>query len=217
MERIDSFYQKCDGSYYVFIGTGISLISKLIAVLLFLQIDPTFNIFSNYISDLGDGPNNSDIVYNIGVMLSGIFYCFFFLYLMRYLQKRGGNLKLTIVSFFAGFIASIGAILVGIFTADNAPQLHRLAANFSFFGNFFALIFFGLSEYYITDIPKKLSILGFIFAPLSFLFLSFYFLLSINPNFSRELTVFIEWIAFFANTTWLIAQGIYTLKSKEKL
>ena len=96
MERIDSFYQKCDGSYYVFIGTGISLISKLIAVLLFLQIDPTFNIFSNYISDLGDGPNNSDIVYNIGVMLSGIFYCFFFLYLMRYLQKKDGDLKLLL-------------------------------------------------------------------------------------------------------------------------
>lgn len=214
MEKIDNFYVRFNGANFVFIGTGISLLSKLIAVILFMQVDPTFNIFSNYISDLGNGPNNADIVYNTGVTLSGIFNCFFFLYLMRYLQKRGANKTLITISFIAGLIASIGAILVGIFTSENAPELHRLGATCSFFGNFFALIFFGLSEYDISEIPKKLSLLGFILAPLSFLFLSFYFLLSINPEFSRELTIFTEWLAYFANTAWLIIQGIYTLKSK---
>jgi hypothetical protein len=66
----------------------------------------------------------------------------------------------------------------------------------------------------LSDIPKKLSILGFILAPLSFLFLTFYYLLSINPGFSRELTIFIEWVAFFANTSWLLIQGAYTFKHR---
>lgn len=214
MEKIDNFYVRFNGANFVFIGTGISLLSKLIAVILFMQVDPTFNIFSNYISDLGNGPNNADIVYKIGVTLSGAFNCFFFLYLMRYLQKMGANKTLTIISFIAGLIASIGAILVVLFTSENAPELHRLGATFFFFGNFCVLIFFGLSEYNISEIPKKLSLLGFILAPLSFLFLSFYFLLSINPEFSRELTIFTEWLAYFANTAWLIIQGIHTLKSK---
>ncbi|MFX1445113.1 MAG: DUF998 domain-containing protein [Promethearchaeota archaeon] len=212
MEKIDNFYEKFNGSYFVFIGIGISLLTKLIAVVLFMQVNPSFNLFSNYISDLAYGPNNSDIVYKFGVVISTIFYDFFFLYLMRFLEKRGGNQILALLSLLTGFIASVGAILVVVFTADVEPELHGLGATLYFFGNFFVLILFGTTEYIIQEIPRKLSISGFILAPLSFLFLSFYFLLSIYPEFSRELTIFTEWSAFFAIIAWLCAQGIYTIK-----
>lgn len=214
MEKIDNFYEKFNGSYFVFIGIVISLLTKLIAVILFMQVDPTFNLFSNYISDLAHGPNNSDIVYKTGVVISTIFYVFFFLYLMRFLEKRGGNQKLALMSLLTGFIASVGAILLVIFTADVELEFHRLAATLFFFGNFFVLILFGITEYLIKEIPRKLSLSGFILAPLSYLFLTFYFLLSIYPEFSRELTIFTQWLAFFAIIAWLVAQGIYTIKTE---
>jgi len=216
MEKLDRFYGRIKGSYFGFIGTGINLLGILIAITLFMQVDPTFNLFSNYISDLGDGPNHSDIVFNISVILTGIILWFFYLYLMRYLQKMGGNQNLTIISFISGFIASIGAILVGIFTSEKAPELHRFSAALAFVGSLLALIFFGISEYYIPEIPKKLSCLGFFLAPLSFLFLIFFLILNTTPGFNRGITIFTEWLAYFANTAWLIIQGIYTLKSKSE-
>lgn len=210
MEYIDTFYKKTNGNYFVFIGTGISLFSKLIAILLYIQVNPSFTILTNYISDLGDGPNNSNLVFNVGMILSGIINAIFILYLMRYLQTRGGNRNLTILSFIAGLIAVSGSILVGVFTSQKASEMHILGAALAFSGNFFALILFSLTELKVADIPKKYATLGFFLAPLSVLFLLFYLLLNTVTGFSRELTIFIEWMAFFAITTWLIIQGITT-------
>ncbi len=214
MEKIDKFYEKINGSYLIFIGIGLSLLFILIAVILFMQVDPTFNIYSNFISDLGDGPNNSNIVFNTGVIISGIFNFFIYIYLTRFLQKKDANEKLIILTFIAAIISSIGLIMVGLFTSDTENTLHRTGAGMSFFGSFFLIIFFSLAEYKIPDIPKKYSVSGLILAPISLVFLVFFILLILNTGFSSEITIFTEWLAFFANTAWLFIQGIYTLREK---
>ena len=214
MEKIDKFYEKINGSYLIFIGIGLSLLFILIAVILFMQVDPTFNIYSNFISDLGDGPNNSNIVFNTGVIISGIFNFLIYLYLTKFLQKKDANEKLILIAFLAAIISAIGTIMVGLFTSDTENFLHRTGAGLSFFGSFFLIIFYGIVEYKISDIPKKYSVSGFILAPISIVFLVFFLLLILNTGFSSEITIFTEWLAFFANTAWLFIQGIYTLRDK---
>lgn len=208
MEKIDTFYERLKGSYFIFLGICFSLLFNTIAVILFRQVDPTFNMFSNFISDLGDGPNNSNIVFNTGMIISGILSIFIFLYLMRFLQKKKGNSRIIFSAFIMGFIASIGAIMIGIFTVNTAPIMHVIGAAFSFFGNFFALILFAKSEYSISEISKKYSISGFILASVNFLYLTFFFLLYLNIGFSKELTIFTEWLAIFANIVWFFIQGV---------
>jgi hypothetical membrane protein len=214
MEKIDTFYERLKGSYFIFFGISLSILFNTIAVILFRQVDPSFNVFSNFISDLGDGPNNSNIVFNTGMVLTGIFGIFIFLYLMRFLQQKKGNSKIILSAFIMGFIASIGAIMVGIFTVKTAPTMHFIGASFSFFGNFFALVLFAASEYSISDISKKYSISGFILASFNFIYLTCFFLLFMNIGFSKELTIFTEWLAIIANMLWLFTQGIFTLKEK---
>lgn len=214
MEKIDSFYERVNGSYFIFLGIFLSILFNTAAIILFRQVDPTFNMFSNFISDLGDGPNNSNIVFNTGMIITGIFGIFIFLYLMRFLQKKKGNSRIIFSAFIMGFIASIGAIMVGIFTVKTAPIMHVIGAAFSFFGNFFALILFAKTEFSISEISKKYSILGFILASFNFIYLTFFFLLYLNIGISKEFTIFTEWLAIFANIAWLFIQGIYTLREK---
>ena len=133
MEKIDKFYEKINGSYLIFIGIGLSLLFIFIAVILFMQVDPTFSIYSNFISDLGDGPNNSNIVFNVGVIISGIFNLFIYIYLTRFLQKKDANEKLILLAFITAFVSTIGTIMVGLFTSDTENTLHRTGAGMSFF------------------------------------------------------------------------------------
>ena len=208
MEKIDSFYERVNGSYFIFLGICLSILFNIIAVILYRQVDPTFNMFSNFISDLGDGPNNSNIVFNTGMIITGIFGIFIFLYLMRFLQHLGGNSRIIVGAFIMGFIASIGAIMVGLFTVKNAPIMHFIGATFSFFGNFLALLLFAKSEHSISEISKKYSIFGFVLASINFIYLTFFLLLNLNIGFSKELAIFTEWLAVFANIIWLLLQGI---------
>jgi len=132
MEKIDTLYKRIKGSYLIFLGICLSILFNTIAIILYRQVDPTFNMFSNFLSDLGDGPNNSNIVFNSGMIISGIFGIFIFFYLMRFLQDKKGNSRLIFSAFIMGFIASIGAIMVGIFTVKTAPIMHVIGAAFSF-------------------------------------------------------------------------------------
>ena len=173
MDKKDKFYEKFNGSYFALLGVGISLGSICIAIILYIAIDPSFSIITHYISDLGDGQNYSNIVFNVGRICSGIIMFFFFLYLTRLLQKSGINKKLVIISFISSLMYSIGMILVGIFPSKAAPLMHVIAAAIVFFAMFFIYIFFGISEYRISGFSRKPPIAGLILSPLPLSFLLF--------------------------------------------
>ena len=213
MEKIDKLYEKINGSYFAFLGAGISLISILIAFILYIAVDPTYTILTNYISDLGDGGGGSNIVFNIGRICSGIIMFFFFMYLTRLLQNSGINNKLVIISFISGLMYSIGVILVGIFPSKAAPLMHVIAAAIMFFAMFFIYIFFGISEFRISGFSRKPPIAGLIFSPLPLLFLLFLVLLH-TVGIDRRITLFTERLTYFAMMSWIITQGIYTMRRK---
>jgi hypothetical membrane protein len=89
MNLIDKFYQKVNGCYFAFVGVGTSLLTIFIAYLLYIQVDPTFNILDNFISDLGDGPNYSNVAFSVGVILGSCISLFFYLFLTDFLIGRG--------------------------------------------------------------------------------------------------------------------------------
>lgn len=211
MEKIDKMYEKFNGSYFAFIGTGISLLSVFVAIFLFMIDVPNFSFITHYISDLGDGKNGSNVVFNIGRILSGIVLPFFYFNLMRYLQKNNGKKISTLLGFVSCLIAATGSILVGIYPSQTAPRMHGIAAAMAFSGMFLTLIFFSRSEHSIPEIPKAHSMSGFIVAPLPILYMIFYVLMN-SIGFSREITLFFEWFTFFTMMAWVIMQGMYMFK-----
>ena len=151
MRKIDRFYEKFNGSYFAFLGAGTSIASIFIALILYLAVDPTFTITKNYISDLGDGYNYSNVIFNIGHIFSGIFLALFFLYFARLLHNMGINNLTYMLLLISGMIYSIGTILVGIFPSKSAYEMHLIGAVLIFFGMFFIYISFSVSEYKISE------------------------------------------------------------------
>ena len=213
MGKIDKFYEKFNGSYFAFIGVGVSLVSIFIAIGLYMIADPTFSLFTHFLSDLGDGRNYSNVVFNISRILDGVILLFFYLYLSRYLYNKEVSKRLTWISFIGGSIYTTGLILVAVFTSQTAYEMHIIGAGFVFFGMFFVYLFYSISENSCDEFPKQYSILGFILAPLPLLFMIF-ILLAHFYGFSLEIAIFTEWITYFAMMSWIIIQGIYTIRTK---
>ena len=115
MEKIDNFYEKIHGGYFALIGAAIAIILYPIAIFLYILGDPSFSLYTHYISHLGVGPNGANIVFIIATILSAIFMILFHLFFMRFLQLKGGSQNLTWFAFMLGVISAFGLIVVAIF------------------------------------------------------------------------------------------------------
>ncbi|MFX1445552.1 MAG: DUF998 domain-containing protein [Promethearchaeota archaeon] len=217
MEKLDKIYEKVNGSYFGIIGFIISFFSILIAQILYMEVDPSFSVTTNFISDLGNGPNGSDIVFNTGMILHGIFNIPFYTYLGWYLFQRREDNSLRI-GMIAGIIGSIGQILVGVFPFDPVDNfsfnMHILAAEILFYAILIMLLIYGISEYRNPNIPKVLSILAFISAILYGAFMTIV-ILQFSSSIPFQInTHVIEWLGAWVMSVWVIAHIYYTLKHR---
>ncbi len=90
---------------------------------------PSYNISTNYISDLGVGP--SSMVFNTSVFLMGLF-----LIIGTYFLQRAFNFKVLTVLL---FLTAIGAMGVGVFT-ENSGTIHTVVSLIAFlFGGLSAI------------------------------------------------------------------------------
>ena len=217
MEKLDKFYEKIDGSYFGIIAFLISAISVTIAQMLYMETDPSFSMSTNFISDLGTGPNGSDIVFNIGMILAGFFYIPFYVYIGWYLQKRE-NMNSLRMGMIAGLIGSIGMILVGVFPLNPNDKfsynMHIIAAGILWYGVLIMLLIYGISEYRNPEIPNLLSIIAFITALLYGAFITSLIIQYLASIPFQAYTYIIEWISSWVMGIWMMAHIYYTLKNK---
>ncbi|TFG00926.1 MAG: DUF998 domain-containing protein [Promethearchaeota archaeon] len=211
MSFLDTFYQKINGCYFAFLGAGTSLLSIFIAYILFIQVDPSFTIFTHFISDLGDGPNGSNLVFNIGIIIGSFISIFFYIFLTKFLINHDGNTLLSGLGLIFGIVSFIGGLLVGSFPSATAPLAHRVGALMSFGGSFFISIFYSLAELTTPNFNKKVAVLGFLIAPFPIMFLLTYLFLHF-PGINSTIPIFIEWLSYFTRMAWIFTQSIYIYK-----
>ncbi|MFX1445554.1 MAG: DUF998 domain-containing protein [Promethearchaeota archaeon] len=218
MEKLDKFYEKVNGSYFGIIGYIISAISVIIAQMLYMESDPSFSMSTNFISDLGTGPNGSNFVFNIGMIITGFFFMLFYVYIGLYLQKINDNVKSLKVGITAGIIGSIGMILVGIFPLNPNDRfsynMHIIAAGILFYGVLIMLLIYGTYESRNQEIPKLLSIIGFITAGLYGAFMTAVIIQYLASVPFQAYTYIIEWIGSYSAGLWIITHVYYILKHK---
>jgi len=217
MEKLDKFYKKINGNYFGLISVFIAAISITVAQLLYMAVDPTFSITTNFISDLGTGPNGSDIVFSIAMILTGVLIMPFYVYIGWYLQKRENQNSLRI-GMIAGLIGSIGMMLVGVFPLNPndifSYNMHIIAAGILFYGVLSMLLIYGISEYRNPEISNLLSILAFITAGLYGAFMTSVIIQYLASIPFQAYTYIIEWIGLYVMGIWIIAHVYYTLKHK---
>lgn len=211
MNLIKKFYEriKGKGSFFGLIGVLISLISILTSIFLYIQADPTFSFFTDFISFLGVGPNNSDLVFNVGVIISAPFMLVFYSYLAAFLMNRIKDQKgILIIAIIAAGFNCIGNILLAVYTNSSNLAMHLIGAYIAF-GAYFALAcIFSFVEMKTPEFNRLIAISGFIpcillIGHIILLFLFYY--TGILP----ALPIFIEWVMFFIMMGWIGIQCLY--------
>lgn len=219
MGILEKVFGKIKGGYFAFltliaVGFGI-----FVALIIYLPVDPSFSILSNYISDLGAGPIGSRIVFSIGMILGGIFMIFLITFISRYLKGKEEKSQLIWGFQAPGIIAEIGLILIGIFPLDRTIiyvfTIHVLAAVIFFIFMAISNIYLAYIEYKNSEFSIIMALVSFISGILSVIFIGGFIIQEsgIIPN--QAIVYLSEWTFFVFITIWLIIHGIYFLKERE--
>ncbi len=208
MKQENKLYRHAIVSHIVVIGALIGFLTAISAIILYVLADPTFSFLTHWISHLGVGPNGSDIVFNGGMIYSGIISWIYSLYLAEYLHKKGAFKLLILVSLGCGIILGVGLLMLGIFPLELNFGIHNVAAGLFFYGGMFSCIVYGITVYLTPGISKLQSIIGFLIASI---FLAYIIINTLPLHVSFKMAA--EWAVFFAIPTWILSQGILVLRS----
>ena len=215
MEKIDQFYDRFNGGYFAIIAIIVSTIMSNISMTLYQSVDPTFSMSTNWVSDLATGPYGYIAI--IQAFIFSILMIPFFLYLARFLQRKGGNKLLAWLIFTAGFFMSVGIFFCGVFPLKQPGVLnteHVIAAFIYFYGALFFWILLGISEYINPEISKIQSIIAFVTAFFWILFVPAVILLLLNPEINQNMVKSLQWLATIATSLSFLELGIYSLRAK---
>ena len=178
--------------------------------------ESSFSVFTHYLSHLGIGPNGSNIIFNVGSMVSGVVMVFFFLNLSVFLIKKKVLRILVNLSFIFGFISSVGIFMMGLFPSDVSQYLHNFGAEFFFFGGLAYCILYGISEWTAKGISKLQALSGFVVAFPFLVFIYFTNLNFFNHELALEISHFSEWILFTLLMCWIIGHE-FSMKKYRRL
>lgn len=210
-KNVDRFfeevYDKIPGYIFGIIGIFTFIFSTLIAVILYLQINPNYSIFHNWISDLGTGPNGANIIFNTGWIVSSGIILFFHVYEIQELKKKinqKGVLQKYILHIMpiSNIAFTVGIFLVGFFP-ENLTLYHIIAANFYFYGGFSFFSLYGISAFLNKHIPRTHVFLAFI---ICIAYILFFFSPYFPEDFSNiGLTITsTEWLTLFTEVSMML-------------
>jgi hypothetical membrane protein len=187
------------------IGPICGLLSVLIGLtsdIIALSFFSGFNFDVNMISILGGEYSPGALLFNLGIILSGIFAFPFFLHINRILKEENISKKLRKVALIIALVSCIVFTLVGVFPSLKYNELfrflHGLFFLISMIGGVIYLLFYSLLFLKSTSFNRFLSYLGF-----AVILIFWIFLFTWIP--------IIEWLMTFAIIAWIMSISIYLL------
>ncbi|MBD3193536.1 MAG: hypothetical protein GF317_00670 [Candidatus Lokiarchaeota archaeon] len=204
-------YEKIPGYHFGFIGAIFGAISLILAYFLHITADPSYTIYTHFISHLGIGPNGSSLSFSIGLPLMSIFIYFYHIYEMRRLKYLRSIRNLFNLVVFGASLSLLGGIIAGIFSITNF--LHIIGAIFYFLG--YLLYYTGKFLYRIL-IEDNLNMDLTFDSIIIISYLSFPFTLMISffdPKTIRVLSIhFFEWLTIILHLLIIILKSINIYK-----
>jgi len=148
VEKFEPLFKKINGGYFAILTTVSGIITILIASILFYMVEP-FTIYSHWISNLGGvvtnsgkSPNGSNIVFSIGLIITGVLSVPSTMYLTKLLlsgeQKAPWLINCAI---FAGTVTLIGLLLIAFFDIKSQPIIHTFSGMIFFLGAVYMIFF----------------------------------------------------------------------------
>ena len=207
------------GVYFGFIGVSATSISVIMAFFLYTSVNPTFNMVSNCISDLGTGPNMSNIVYNLGAIVTGFCQIFLYLSFVNYLQNKKPNTFLNNIIKLTSVISAIGLIIIGIIPFEREDLIlflgHGSAAAIHYVAGSFAFIFYGFFEIFALKHSKILWIISFLTGILYGILWVGYLIDFIIKIPQVYVNYTLQWISLAGILLWSLLHSLFLFNNKK--
>ena len=207
------------GVYFGIIGVSVTSISVIIAFFLYTSVNPTFNMVSNCVSDLGTGPNMSNIVYNLGAIVTGFCQIFLYLSFVNYLQNKKPNTFLNNIIKLTSVISAIGLIIIGIIPFEREDLIlflgHGSAAAIHYVAGSFAFIFYGIFEIFALKHSKNLWIISFLTGILYGILWVGYLIDFIIKIPQVYVNYTLQWISLAGILLWSLLHSLFLFNNKK--
>ncbi len=89
--KLDKFYKKIPGSYWAILGGIFGLLIIFISIFLHSLTEP-ISFFTHWVSHLGWGPNGSELVFRIGIIVTACLFIPYIICLTRILWAESGEI-----------------------------------------------------------------------------------------------------------------------------
>lgn len=209
LNRLIETFNKRYWCYLILPLLFIPVLSVLFSVLLYIAADPSFSIFTHYLSDLGAGPNGAALAYNVGMILSSFVLILFYLQLGGFMLKKESSQILVLMLLISGFVSAIGFFFVAIFPLAYYSDLHNFFASFIFLGGLSYSIIFGITTFKTPNISNVLGILSFVATFFYIFFLTYNTISFYFPELLQEISHFSEWLLSYTTIILLFTLEIY--------
>ena len=207
------------GVYFGIIGVSATSISVILAFFLYTSVNPTFNMVSNCVSDLGTGPNMSNIVYNLGAIVTGFCQIFLYLSFVNYLQHKKPNTFLINIIKLTSVISAIGLIFIGIIPFEREDLIlflgHGSAAATHYVAGSFAFIFYGFFEIFALKHSKILWIISFLTGILYGILWVGYLIDFIIKIPQVYVNYTLQWISLAGILLWSLLHSLFLFNNKK--
>jgi hypothetical protein len=196
------------------IGSIIGLVFILTPQLFYVGThSEPFSMFNHYVSELGEiGVSQLAMMFNVGLMLAGIFFVPFMVGFGLYLNNIIGKLAGLV-----GVFSAIAIIMVGIFPMNYMTEHGLAAISFFLSGLIMSLLWaIGILAQKDARVPKVFSLGGFITTTIFALFLYGPWEgisdLSTRPAFNMVVTL--EWAIYFSIVGYLFILALYVWRKE---
>ena len=207
------------GGYFGIIGAISIALSTIVSYLIYTSIDPSFNIVSNAISDLGTGPTISTIVYSVGLLIGTFSQIPLYSSLIYYYRKnleRAVLIKITILSSSISIVSHNTLSLVPfVRTVSFLYLTHGISAGFHYVAGSIALILYGVNEILDKNISKKLGLVSLISGALYALLWIGYLVDLIFGISEVYINHTFQWIALTGIILWSLTHSAFLIQTKK--
>jgi len=218
MEKLDKFFEKINGGYFCIIAVLSLTVLSMIGIALYLPIDPSFGIFTNYMSDLGAGPPGVKLIMLLNGIVGGVLLVIVVLFIGTDLERKNENPRLIKLVVLLGILTAFWFLLVGVFPYDPALpfsfEAHNISAVFCSYSLATMFFLYGFIEYKNQEMANFLALISFLAGVIFGVWITGFTIVIYTAIPSQPFTYAIEWVSFLSLFIWLIVHGLYFIREQ---
>lgn len=188
---------------------GLTMAVFLASVVVHLASGGSFNPVKMYISDLGDIPGWTSVIYKTGMLLLVPLRFLFLLYVLHVFQQLGIGKRIRFLLLVLGILIALGTTGVTSINYELSHILHMASAFVYFFPALFLQTIIAVLERKESKLPRILPTSGFINVGGFAFFLFSLILVSTLSGFPRFLSTVSEWTILVTLMFWLVVHSLY--------